>query len=157
MKIKEFDKLSSKDLILAYNEMAGSRKGVALGLPRNRLVGKFSSREVGIKRCLSMASSIKATETPKATPEAITDKRTVVRPGSNRQKAIDCLLAANGDMVTQENLIKAVYGEFDPKFRGKLAMVLKGLVVTDIGIRKLPYELVKEKDGREVSFGLRKN
>lgn len=157
MKIQEFNELSSKDLVLAYNEMASSRKGVALGLPRNRPVNKFSSREIGIKRCLSMASSIKATATPKVEPEATTDKRTVVRPGSNRQKAIDCLMAAKGKMVTQEDLIKAVYGKFDQAFRGKLAMVLKGLVVIDIGIRKLPYELVKEKDGRKVSFGLRKN
>ncbi len=159
MKIKEFGKLSSKELVSAYNEMAGSRKGVALGLPRNRPVSKFSSREIGIKRCLSMASSIKATSKAKGEGEgeATVDKRKGVRPGSNRQKAIDCLMAAKGKLVTQEKLIKAVYGKFDPKFKGKMAMVLKGVVVTDIGARNMPYTLVKEKDGKEVSFGLRKN
>lgn len=153
MSIQEFETLSSKALVLAYNEMAISIKGVALGFPRNRPVNKFSSKEVGIKRCRSLESSIMA----KTPPRPTIDKRKVARSGSNRQKAIDCLVAAEGGMVSQEALIKSIYGEFDPKFRGKMAMVLKGLVAIDIGTRGLPYELVKEKNKKEVYFALRKN
>ncbi len=170
-KTPSFNKMSHKELVDAYNAMAKSPAGKALGLPRNRPVNKFSNAAAGIKRCNAMASSIKAAtkgeknpapkgEAEKAAPKAKAngvDKRKEARPGSNRQKAIDFMMKSKNKQVKRDDLLKAVYGSAKKENNGKLAMVLRGVVDMDIGQRGLPFKLVRKKDGKEVTFGLHKS
>ncbi len=159
-KTPSFSKMTNKELVTAYNAMVGGPAGKALGHPRNRPILKFASSAAGIKRCETLASSIKAkgqAKRAKSHVEEPSDKRKEPRTNSRRQKAIDCLLKSVGKQVPRSDLLKAVYGSTDVKNRGALSMVLRGVVAVDITQRELPYRLVKEKNGKDLTFGLHKS
>lgn len=167
-KTPSFKTMLNKELVAAYNEMVASPAGKALGFPRNRPVTKFTNAAVGVKRCESLASSIKASN---AKPAPVTDdkakqpaadigkhdKRKDPRANSKRQKLINCLIDAKGKPVLLKAVLKAVYGTTDLKNRSALSMCMGGMVAVDIGKRGLPYKLIKEKEGKEVTFALKKN
>ena len=154
-KTPSFTEMTNKELVAAYNAMVDSPAGKALGHPRNRPVTKFASSKEGIKRCEAMASSLKAKSVEE--PAAPSDKRKEPRANSRRQKAIDCLLGSVGKQVQRSDLLKAVYGSTEAKNRGALSMVLRGVVAVDIAQRGLPYQLTKEKNGKDLTFGLHKS
>lgn len=78
-----------------------------------------------------------------------------VRPGSNREKLLLKLLKSEGKQVSLNELLIAVYGSPDHGMRGPMLMVMKGLfslIETD----NIPYKIEKQKNGKEISFGINK-
>ena len=148
-KTPSFKDMTGKELVAAYNAMVTSPAGKALGQPRNRPVGKFKTSDIGIKRCEAMASSLKA-----VAGAAKVDKRKEPRAGSKRQKLINRLLKSEGKQVSRDALLRAVYGSTDEKNRGPLLMCMWSMVKVDLEKRKLPYNLIKGKKGKEPTFGL---
>jgi len=78
-----------------------------------------------------------------------------VRPGSNRDKAINKLLENVNKPVLIEDLIRAVYGEEADlrKQRWPMLMVMKGVGIV-IKQGKLEGELVKTRKNKETSFAI---
>ena len=174
---KNFQELSGSALVEAFNAMAASKEGVALGA---KSVTRFSDTKTGVKRCEALASSIRAhREGQKA--EAERDKKPAkgavegkparapakekpepkkhdtnfgkVTKGSNRDKLLERLLAAKGEFLSRNDLMVAVYGVADKDHRGRLAMVLKGLGQL-IASRKLSYKLETRKEGKDTAVAL---
>lgn len=84
------------------------------------------------------------------------EPREGVRSGSNRDKLFKRLEKSLGSQVKVESLVTAVYGsENKEDMKGPLNMVMKGLISV-ISTQKMPFRIVKEKEGREVTFGLHK-
>ena len=74
---------------------------------------------------------------------------------ANREKAIACLVKAKGKPVSHNAVMRAVYREAGPEIKGKLAMVLRGVVGHDIAKKGLPYKLVKEQTEKGMVFTLK--
>ncbi len=60
MKKKQYNKMSMGELIVAYNTLAQSPGGKALGFLRSRHIFSFKNIDIAIKRCLALESSIRA-------------------------------------------------------------------------------------------------
>jgi hypothetical protein len=104
----------------------------------------------------------KAKTQPKATAAKVQPKKTgtirdefELREGSNREKLVDCLLAAKGKPVTISGLLKATYGNTKDEGKGPLNMVIKGMVDM-IAKKKIKMTVLREKnkDG-EVTVALK--
>lgn len=77
-----------------------------------------------------------------------------LREGSNREKLVDCLLAAKGKPVAISDLLKAVYGSTKEEGKGPLNMVLKGMGDM-IAKNKIKMDIVKAKDDKGVTIALK--
>lgn len=118
------------------------------------------AKKAAKKRSSKKKPSKKAfSSTPKIAKE---DTRSAIsrefdcRAGSKKEKVIEALKAGGvGKYVERGELLKAAYGSKNEENAGKLAMVLKGVVV-DAKELKLGYTLEKKKDAetKELSFGL---
>jgi hypothetical protein len=77
------------------------------------------------------------------------------RPGSKREALIKAFLAKRNKFVSLAALIKATYGDSADldEMKGPIMMVMKGMnkMITD---NKLSVEIVKQKNGKEVAYGL---
>jgi hypothetical protein len=177
---KDFTTMTGPALVSAYNEMANSALGKELGA---KPVTRFSDQPAGVKRCLTLASSIKARQeglaaikptvvedtevTTKAKKvkkvngvsktSASANKRAAefgARPGTVREKILIALDDNYRKMVPLKTLLKAAYGRVDDEDKGALSMSLKGANDT-IKKGKLPYQIKKAKDeAKEISYGL---
>lgn len=173
---KNFTEMTGASLVEAFNAMALSPEGKDLGI---KVVSRFSDARTGQKRCEALASSIRAhREGQKA--EAARDKKAgakgaVAKParepkakpdpkkhetqfgkvtrGSNRDKLLLRLLSADGEYLSRNELMMAVYGEANKDKRGPLSMVLKGLGQL-IKARDLKYEIKTRKDDKETTVAL---
>jgi hypothetical protein len=156
----DFTTMNGPELVAAYTAMLETPIGKQLLENRTyRPVTRFSDLQTGIKRCQMLASSIKAVtaarrkeEQPEA-PKAGNKKGGGGRPKkgakTNRQKLIDIFMEHLGKPLSQEVLLKAVYGASGPELRGPLNMVLKGVTEYNIATKKIPYKLEKTKtDGK---------
>lgn len=68
-----------------------------------------------------------------------------LREGSNREKLVDCLLAAKGKPVTIAACLKATYGNSKEEGKGPLNMVIKGMSDM-IAKNKIKMTIVREKN-----------
>lgn len=80
------------------------------------------------------------------------------RPGSKRERLIKILVRNRNEYVTLADLIGAVYGGNVNEFmidemKGPLMMVMKGMEAM-IEKRKLPVKIVKQKQGKDIKYGL---
>lgn len=167
---KDFTTLHGTSLVEAFNAMAASKEGIALGA---KPVTRFSDTKTGVKRCETLASSIRAhregqkaeaerdkkkptTKTAKEKPEPKKHETQFgkVTQGSNRDKLLARLLEAQGDYLSRNDLMVVVYGVADKDHRGRLAMVLKGLGQL-IASRKLGYKLETRKEGKDTLVALK--
>jgi hypothetical protein len=137
-----YSEMNGVELVRAYNEMAKTRTGQELG---TKTVDRFSSIEVGIKRCEWLASSIKAREAGLAENDASDVdlfRRAKVKPASLRGKLLAEFINHQSEPLTLEALAKAIYGS--DKQIAPARMVIRGLQ-DSIRKARLPYEIVSER------------
>lgn len=156
----DFQTLNGPQLIEAYNNMATGEYGKRLNA---KTVSRFSDATTGRKRCEALASSIramiqsdaaiKAEEATKPKGKKVETAFGAITKGSNRITALECLLKNKGSQVGLSAITKKIYGSDGPEFAGPIYMVIKGLYMLIDG-RKLPFELRKIKEGKDISYGL---
>lgn len=163
MAAKDFADMTPAELVAAYNKISGKDP-----------IKKFRDKATGLARMAELTSkknAEKATTTvktvaaatagkvakAKAEPkEGSTNKRAAefgARVGSFREKLVIFLDENYRKMVSELDLIKAVYGSKNKEKSGSLTMVLKGAQIM-IDKNNLPYALKKEKVEGEISHGL---
>ncbi len=156
----KYEDMSGPELVRTFNEMANSKFGRELGA---RTVSRFKDIESGRARCLALESSIKARgEGLRGVEEEVKTNSGgggdifatfKTNTGKNRGKLLAALASAKNSQVKVESLLKAVYNSSNKEARGKLMMVMKGLTDT-IDKKHLPFQVKKEREGGETSYGL---
>lgn len=161
MTTKDYAEMSLAELATAYNKVSGKEP-----------IKKFKDKATGLKRMaeLQSAKTVKTVAAatasklsdvvrkPKAAPkEGSANKRAAefgARVGSFREKLLIALDEHFKKMVSELDLLKAVYGSKNTENAGALTMVIKGAQIM-IEKNKLPYILKKEKnEAKETSHGL---
>lgn len=72
---------------------------------------------------------------------------------TNRAKLFAAMIAQPGKLIPAAELAGVVYGDPDTKHRGKLQMVINGIAYV-IDEKELPFKVLKERKGKEMSFGI---
>jgi hypothetical protein len=154
--MSEFAVLGGQELVRRFNEMARTQTGQELNIKE---VNRFSTAEVGRKRCEQLASSIRAR---KNGLKNVKDDGVVVKSagdtldvlktfktsvGKNRGKLIAFMAMNMGQQIDAEQIKQRVYGHNGST--SALMMVMRGLIKS---IPKLnaPFKVVK--DGK--TYGL---
>lgn len=163
--MQNFDSMNGPELIAAYNAMARSIEGGALGA---REIGRFSNKEIGIKRCKALAEAIKARVTELEVgsaqlhqdpaelldipAELLQEAAFPARGSSLRTRLFNLLMDNINEQVSTSELVRSLYGDTRSD-AGALGGVMKG-VAEVIQKNNLGYQIRKNKNGREVSYGL---
>lgn len=169
---EDYVKMSGAELVSAYNKMAGSAEGVAL---QTRTVTRFADQATAVKRCLALASSIKARKEglkgtsekdvpaakPVSTAAPAKKPATVKKEGAKPvQTGIAAEFEARAGTI-REKLLLALHANFKKQVPlntllkatyGNLNTENKGALMMSmkgalltIKNKKLPYEIKKEK------------
>jgi hypothetical protein len=110
---------------------------------KNKSATKTASKGNGAAKAKSQPLAKSSGNPPKKTG-TIRDQFGL-REGSNREKLVDCLLAAKGKPVTIAACLKATYGNSKEEGKGPLNMVIKGMSDM-IAKNKIKMTIVREKN-----------
>ena len=167
----DFQLLAPAALVAKFNEMAESEAGKALGVTP---VKRFKDQQTGVKRCEKLEATINGTkEEEQPVAKKAAKKKSITKPkkvepsgnqtkiaiefdareGTNKEKLINALYDSYKKQVPVSQLLKKVYGSMNEENKGALGMVMKGVIVA-IKKHKLSYSLIKEKNEKELTFGL---
>lgn len=168
--------LSSATIVEVFNSIALAGSGLAP-------VKKFADRAVAIRRTFDALSLIpvqentlveevpaepKAPAVEKKAPKAKVPHVAFgdaqkpaegivaefgVSPSSNRSKLLLAFEAKKNLYIPVSEMMEATYGESRKDYKGRMSLVLKGLVHV-IKAGSLPYEIRKIRENKEVHFGL---
>lgn len=149
----DYKTMSGPQLVAAYNELVA--KADKRGQNTFKNVKRFASVSAGVKRIEELRKFLGEAKSKKAAKPSNKEniQGFIVSKGSNREKAIKHLLKSVGEPVKVTSLLSPVYGSSDLANRGSLSFVLKG-VDAIINDHKLPFELRRSKEGKEVYVGL---
>ena len=166
----DFTSMTGPELVVAFNDMA--TKAQAAGIDRFKPVTRFPTRDKGMARCstlyLVLSREGKCPSAPpkakpvveaKAKPKANGHAKGTIfeefntREGTKRETLLRTLSKSLNKPVAEKTLLAAIYGSQSEENKGALSMVMKGLHVM-IAKGKLPYTVVRSREGKEVYFEL---
>jgi hypothetical protein len=160
---KDYADMNLAELAAAYNKISGKPpikkfKDKATGLKR---MAELKSKPSPVKTEAAVNGVSKLSEVvrkPKKEPKESSANKLAAefgaRVNTNRERLIIALDEHYRKMVSELDLLKAVYGSKNTENSGALGMVFKGMK-TMIEKNKLPYVLKEEKnEAKEKSFGL---